>query len=442
MNLNEIFKAYDIRGAYPDKIDERLARRIGQGIATFLGCKDALVGHDMRRSGPGLAGAVIDGLREQGVDVTFIGQASSPLVYFAGREFGSAISVTASHNPMPDNGMKVCTAGALPIGSANGLKDIQRLVEENRFTPGTRRGEMREAAPREDFIDFSLRALSAKKRFKVVVDAGNGIGGLDYTALAKRETNIEIVPLYLDPDDTFPHHEANPLHFDTLRDLQKKVVQEKADLGVALDGDGDRCFFVDEGGEILHADLVTALIAKDVLRTQPGATILYDLRSSLVVREEIERAGGRAVECRVGHAFIKKALRDEGGVFAGELSGHFYFEASSYAENTFLALFRLVNLLDLANQPLSKTIAPLRRYFASGEVNSRVADVRPVLDQLQRRYSDGIVSHLDGLKVTYPDWWFNVRPSNTEPLLRLVVEAKSAAVMEQKRDELLKVIRG
>jgi phosphomannomutase len=440
--LRKIFKAYDVRGAYPDDIDEAVAHRIGRAVATFLGCRTALVGRDMRASGEKLADALIAGLRRQGVDVTFIGRASSPLVYYAGRDFDCAVAVTASHNPPPDNGMKICASGALPIGSANGLLDIAEIAEKESFAASDREGSLDELSPRADFVRASVEALHAKRRFKVVVDAGNGIGGLDYEQLARLDLPLEIVPLYFEPDDSFPHHEPNPLKFETLADLQAAVRREGADAGVALDGDGDRCFFIDEKGEILTADLVTALIAEDVLRDLPGATILYDLRSSRVVREEIEKAGGRAVECRVGHAFIKKALRDEGGVFAGELSGHFYFKESSFAENTFLALFRVLNILDAERKTLSEAIAPLRRYHSSGEVNSRVDDVGAVLERLEERYADGDVSHLDGLKVSFDRWWFNVRPSNTEPLLRLVLEADDGELMRDKRDELLALIRG
>lgn len=442
MSIQQIFKAYDVRGAYPDQISEPIARRIGRATATFLGCRTALVGHDMRRSSPALAGALIEGLRQQGVAVTFIGQATSPLVYFAGREHDCAISVTASHNPPPDNGMKICGKGALPIGSANGLLEICRLVERDQFTAAPEPGELMELAPRAEFVDASLQALSIRRRFKVVVDAGNGMGGPDYALLSGRTPLLEIVPMYFEPDDTFPHHEPNPLHFETLRDLQQRVVQERADLGVALDGDGDRCFLVDETGQIVAADMLTALIAQDVLRAHSGATILYDLRSSRVVREEVEQAGGHAVECRVGHAFIKKALRDEGGIFAGELSGHFYFRESSYAENTLLALFRVLNILDARGTSLSKAIAPLKRYPGSGEVNSKVAFVAAVLQRLEEKYKDGRISKLDGLKVSYPDWWFNVRPSNTEPLLRLVLEADTNEQLAEKQAELLGIIRG
>jgi phosphomannomutase len=253
--------------------------------------------------------------------------------------------------------------------------------------------------------------------------------------------HVELVPLYWEPDDSFPHHEPNPLKFETLKDLQQKVLETGADLGVGLDGDADRCFFVDETGEIVSADLITALIAEDVLRENPGATILYDLRSSKIVPERVAEQGGRAVECRVGHAFIKKQLRDEGGLFAGELSGHFYFKESSFAENTLIALFRVLNILEAKAAPLSRLIAPLRRYFSTGEINSEVADVDAVLERLAGRYSDGEISYLDGLKVSYGNWWFNVRPSNTEPLLRLVLEAESGDLMKEKRDEVLTLIR-
>jgi phosphomannomutase len=441
VSIQKIFKAYDIRGAYPELIDESIAHRIGRATAVFLGCKNALVGHDMRRSSPALAAALIEGLREQGVDVTFIGQATSPLVYFAGRDHECAVSVTASHNPPPDNGMKICGSGALPIGSANGLLEIAKLVEANAFPTATRRGSLSEASPREGFVSASLAALAVNRKFKVVVDAGNGMGGPDYAVLSKATGWIDLVEMYFEPDDTFPHHEPNPLHFETLKDLQAAVVRERADLGVALDGDADRCFLVDELGQIVSADMLTALIARDVLRAHSGATILYDLRSSRVVREEIEAAGGRAVECRVGHAFIKKALREHGGIFAGELSGHFYFRESSYAENTLLALCRVLNILDAHKTTLSQAIKPLQRYPSSGEVNSKVQDVAAVLQRLEQKYSDGQITKLDGLKVSYRDWWFNVRPSNTEPLLRLVLEADDRESMQRRQAELLELIR-
>jgi phosphomannomutase len=441
LDVKKIFKAYDVRGAYPDALNEEIARRIGRATAEFLGCRNALVGHDMRGSGRPLAEALIDGLRERDVDVTFIGQASSPLVYFAGRNHESSISVTASHNPPPDNGMKICAGGALPIGSANGLQEIGDKVARGEPAEDQVRGSEKQASPREEFVAFSAQALRATRPFKVVVDAGNGMGGPDYEALASQVEHVELVPLYWEPDDSFPHHEPNPLKFETLKDLQQKVLETGADLGVGLDGDADRCFFVDETGEIVSADLITALIAEDVLRENPGATILYDLRSSKIVPERVAEQGGRAVECRVGHAFIKKQLRDEGGLFAGELSGHFYFKESSFAENTLIALFRVLNILEAKAAPLSRLIAPLRRYFSTGEINSEVADVDAVLERLAGRYSDGEISYLDGLKVSYGNWWFNVRPSNTEPLLRLVLEAESGDLMKEKRDEVLTLIR-
>ncbi len=442
MSSKDIFKAYDVRGAYPAKLNESIARAIGRATADLLGCQEALVGHDMRGSGVPLSEALIDGLREQGVDVTSIGLASSPLIYYAGRDYDSAICVTASHNPPPDNGMKICGRGALPIGSANGLMEIAEKALAGSFVKATTRGTRRQATPREEFISFSLESLHATRPVRVVVDGGNGIGGLDYLALAERDTPLEILPLYLDADDSFPNHEPNPLKFETLRDLQAEVLRQQADLGLALDGDADRCFFIDERGEIISADLITALIASDVLAEKPGATILYDLRSSRIVPETIRSLGGRAVECRVGHAFIKKALRDEGGTFAGELSGHFYFEESSFAENTLLALFRVLNILDKRGETLSQATAPLRKYHSSGEINSQVEDGQAIMQALAKAYADGEASWLDGLKIKYEDWWFNVRPSNTEPYLRLVLEATSAEEMNRRKNEILAVIRG
>ncbi|MDQ7005760.1 MAG: phosphomannomutase/phosphoglucomutase [Acidobacteriota bacterium] len=440
-DLRRVFKAYDVRGAYPEAIDEPLARRIGRATAVHLGARTALVGHDMRRSSPSLAAALIDGLREQGTDVTFIGEASSPLVYYAGRDFDAAVAVTASHNPLPDNGMKICGPDAEPIGSANGLWTIRDLVAGGDFPAAPRRGTLDTLEPRRAFVDDSLAFLHLRRRFRVVVDGANGMGGPDYQELARRDSPLEILPLYLDPDDDFPHHEPNPLVFDNLRDLQAEVRRTGADLGIALDGDGDRCVFVDEQGAVVTADLATALIAPEVLREHPGTPILFDVRSSRVVAEEIRAAGGRPVECRVGHAFIKKALRDEQAHFGGELSGHFYFREAACAENTLLALFRLLNLLDRRGCTLSQAVAPLRRYHSSGEINSRVDRVENRLQALRDKYRDGEISTLDGLKVSYSTWWFNVRPSNTEPLLRLVVEAADAEELQARTRELLTLIR-
>jgi phosphomannomutase len=437
-----IFKAYDVRGPYPDALDERTAEAIGRAVAVHLRPERALVGHDMRGSSPPLASALIEGLTAQGVDVTFIGLASSPLVYFAGREFDAAIVVTASHNPLPDNGMKICARNALPIGGDSGLFEVRDLVAAGRFPAAARRGRVVEAAPRAAFVDASLAALEARRPFRVVVDAGNGVGGPDYAELMRRDTPLAIVPLYFEPDDSFPHHHPNPLDHETLNDLRRAVVAERADLGLALDGDADRCVFVDGTGEIVPADLATALMAQDVLAHRPGGKVLYDVRSSRAVAEEIERGGGVAVESRVGHAYMKRTLAAIGGVFGGELSGHYYFDPPSFAENTLRALFAVVNLLDRRGISLAEAVRPLRRYAQSGEINVRVPAVAPVLDRLAAAFPGGAVSRMDGLKVSFGDWWFNARPSNTEPLLRLVIEADDPATMARRTDEVLAVVRG
>lgn len=442
MPLAEIFKAYDVRGPYPDALDETIARAIGQGIAAYLRPESAVVGHDMRHSSPALAAALVDGLVTLGVDVEFIGLASSPLVYFAGRASDACIAVTASHNPLPDNGMKICRAAAMPIGGPTGLEEIRRLVEADRFLPAARRGSVRHSEPRAAFVDDALATLAVKRRFTVVVDAGNGIGGLDYAELMQRDPPLAIVPLYFEPDDAFPHHHPNPLDPHTLDDLRARVVAERADLGLALDADGDRCVFVDEAGAIVPADLTTALIAQDILAHRPGAPILYDVRSSRVVREEILAHGGQPVEGRVGHAFMKRTLAELGGAFGGELSGHYYFDPPSFAENTFRALFAVLNLLDARRATLSEVVHPLLRYRQSGEINLRVPALEPVLERLLAAFPGGEVSRLDGLKVSFDDWWFNARPSNTEPLLRLVIEAADPAAMERRRDAVLAIVRG
>ncbi len=435
------FKAYDVRGAYPRELDENAARRIGRAVARHLGCRNALVGHDMRRSSPALAGALIEGLLESGVDVTSIGEASSPLTYFAGRSFECTVVVTASHNPLPDNGMKICGAGALPMGSASGLREVAALYERDEAPAQTRRGTLTETTARAEFVLASRRSLTTEGRTRIVVDGGHGAAGPDYAELARQEPRLDIVPLYLEPDDNFPAHDPNPLVFENLRDLQRAVPEAGAALGVALDGDGDRAFFVDERGGIVPADLTTALLADELLRDHPGGAVIHDLRSSRVVAETVAAAGGRALEGRVGHSFLKHAIAETGAVFAGELAGHYYFASEGGAENTLLALFLLLGRLEREARPLSEVVAPLRRYASSGEINSRVADPEAVLARLAERYADGECSTLDGLKVRYRSWWFNARPSNTEPYLRLVVEADSEEELARHRDALLAEIR-
>ena len=441
----KIFKAYDIRGIYPADINEDVVYKIGRAIVQYLGAKKIVVGRDIRESSLALFGALAKGITEQGADVYDIGLASTPMVYFASGklDIDGAISLTASHNPAEWNGMKICRAEAVPIGENSGLFEIRDLVMAGNFPEAGKKGKI---IPKEeiknDYIDyFSSFANLGDKKFKVVIDFANAMGILDLDIYKKFPDNIELVTLYDNFDGKVPNHEANPLKTETLKDLQEKVRENNADLGIAYDGDADRVGFIDENGEIIPMDLITALIAKMILEKNPGAKIFYDLRSSKSVREFIEENGGVALECPVGHANIKKIMRDEGGAFAGELSGHYYFKENYMAEASTLAAIMLLNLMAETGEKISELVKDVKRYFHSGEINSEVADKDEVINKLKEKYSDGKISELDGVKIEFPDWWLNVRPSNTEPVLRLNLEANTEELMKEKVNEALKIIR-
>ncbi|MFH1063729.1 MAG: phosphomannomutase/phosphoglucomutase [Candidatus Woesearchaeota archaeon] len=440
----KIFKAYDIRGVYPDQLDEDTAYKIGRAFVTFLKCKEVCVGQDMRTSSPSLFEALTRGITDQGADVVDIGYCSTPYFYFGTSSYETGMMVTASHNPAEYNGFKMCRDGTVPIGGDSGIEDIKQLVVSGEFKDPAKKGMITRKDIMQDFLAHNLKFLKPRKgkRLKLVVDTGNGMGG--YTFPKVFETvDAELIPLFFDIDMSFPNHEANPLKMENVRDLQKAVVENDADFGVAIDGDADRCVFIDEKGEYISADIMTALVAKELLKTNPGATILYDLRSSWSAKETIEENGGRPVTCRVGHAFIKKQMREEDALFAGELSGHFYLKDSFFTESSIISTFIVMNMLDEEGKTLSELIAPLKRYVASGEINSEVEDKQGKMDALIKKYEGEakIISHLDGIKLEFDDWWFNVRASNTEPLLRLNLEAKTKEKMEEMRDKILAEIR-
>lgn len=445
-----IFKAYDIRGLYPEEIDAEAAAAIGRGIAGFLGGTPVVVGRDMRESGLELREALIAGLRAEGVDVVDIGRVSTPMVYFATQALDAAggVMITASHNPGAYNGLKVCGRHAVPVGGASGLDEVARVAREKLGAAlPEARGGLRECDIRPRYYDSLLEMFPARPRLRAVIDAGNGIGGEAVEGLLDK-LPLEVTRLYFEPDGSFPNHEANPLDVSTLDDLRARVVELGADLGIAFDGDGDRCAFVDEKGEPVPADLMTALLSEVAVRNSllgagPGTPIVYDLRSSRVVPETLRELGAVPVRGRVGHAFLKQTMREHGACFAGELSGHFYFRfPSGYIGDDGAAAMMLgLQALELGGRPFSELWRPFRRYAQSGEINSRVDDVPAALGRVRARYSDGEIDELDGLTVSYPDWWLNVRPSNTEPLLRLNVEAASEAEMAARRDEVLGVIR-
>jgi len=451
--MTGIYKAYDIRGLVGKELDEELAFRIGRAFARALKLdgKRVLVAQDMRESSPAYANALIHGLLAEGARVTDAGLASTPLFYFATREYDAGVMVTASHNPKEYNGFKLCREAAIPVSYETGIKEVERLVAAELAEPVpdmTVRAPVEERSFLPTFLAENLSFLKPLTRsYRVVVDAGNGMGGLTYAALTPllAARNITLVPLYFEPDGSFPNHEANPLKEETLTALKEQVKTEHADFGLALDGDGDRCLFIDERGETVRADFFLALIARELLVTHPGALILHDLRSSKAVREAITAAGGKARMCRVGHAYIKAQMREEHALLAGELSGHFYPGEENYTENTMYALFQLLNLLDGTGGKLSALVAPLQQYAFSGEINSRVADADAILTAVKTAYAaqPGVldVSEIDGIRVEFTTWWFSLRKSNTEPVIRLIVEADTDELMREKRDELLAIVR-
>ena len=433
-----IFKAYDIRGIYGKDLTEDTAYRIGRAFVTFLGgCKKVVVGRDMRPHSEPLFQALARGLTEQGADVIDLGLASTPMCYHANGKLNAdgGIMITASHNTGEWNGFKLCRAQAVPISGSTGIADIEKIVATGNFAkPAAKPGKISFYDILPEYTAHVRTFSHIKGTVKIAVDYANAMGILEAKTLPKE---IMIDPLFDTLDGTFPNHEANPLHHATLNALCERVRRGGYAFGVAFDGDADRAGFVDEKGEIVPMDLITALIAQDILSTKKGV-IYYDLRSSWVVKEVIEAAGGTPMMSRVGHAFIKQQMREKDAIFAGELSGHYYFRDNYTTESSAMAVLCLANIVSRTGKNLSALIAPLRKYFASGEINSTVkGDPKKILATIKKDYADGRLLELDGVSVEYKDWWFNVRCSNTEPLVRLNLEAKTQALMENKRDELL-----
>ncbi len=443
-----IFKAYDIRGIVPDQLNAEIAYRIGRGAGSFLGSAGpTAVGRDARSHSCELSEALIRGLNDEGVDVIELGLISTPMMYFAVDNLGAAggIMVTASHNPGEYNGFKICRENAIPIGEASGLKDIERLSEERGDKkPAARGGRIEQADVVSGYVDHVLAVGGDCPKLKVAIDCGNGMSGVALEPLLER-LPLEVERLYFEPDGSFPNHEADPLKVENLVDVAEAVRRSGADFGVAFDGDGDRAVFVDEKGAPIASDLMTGIMARHQLKASPGGLVLYDLRSSRAVAEEIEKAGGVAEMCRVGHSFVKAQMRESGAIFAGELSGHIYFRFSPtlIADDGTAAFVALLAVLAAERKPLSEIVDPLRRYHASGEINRKVSDKQGLMDAIQSEHSGANeISNLDGLLVRYSDWWFNLRPSNTEPVLRLNLEAGSEARMCEERDKLLARMEG
>lgn len=441
-----IFKAYDIRGVYPAEINGETAYNIGQALVEFTKAKKVAVGRDMRESSPEIEEALIRGINDQGADVIKIGLASTPIAYFSSwkLEVDVAVIITASHNPAEYNGMKFCFKGAVPIGEGSGMEEIKRLAIDGNFASAENKGRVEENSEiKNQYVDYVARFFNegfTKK--KIIIDFANGMGAVEKEVYEKFPQYLEASYLFEELDGNFPNHEANPLKIETLKTLQEKVISEKADLGVAYDGDADRVGFVDEKGEAVPMDYLIALLAKEVLKKNLGGLVLMDLRSSNAVKEIIEEAGGKVNRCRVGHSLIKKQMREQGAIFAGELSGHYFFEENSKAEMATLAVIMLLNLINETGQKMSELVADLKRYYHSGEINSEVADKNAVMEKLKEKYADGKLDEMDGIRIDFSDWWFSVRVSNTEPKLRLNLEAKTKELMGEKREEVLGMIRG
>lgn len=429
-----IFKAYDIRGTYPDQIDAAAAKKIGAAMATLIDGRRFIVGHDMRPGGDELAAAMAEGVASTGADVMDIGTCSTPMSYFAVGYSGydGVAMITASHNPAGYNGVKISRAGAVPVAYDTGGAEIERLFHSGAFKKSARAGKIGKKDVLGDYVGYVKGFLKDPRPMKIVVDAGNGMAGLELPPVFAG-TPIEIVPLFFELDGTFPNHEANPLKAENMRDLIAGVRATGADFGAAFDGDGDRCMFVDERAEIISCDKLTCLIAQEILGDRPGEHILYDLRSSWTTPEVIRAAGGVPGRVRVGHSFIKAAMREVNAAFAGELSGHYYFRDNYFADSGVLALIKLINLVSAKGRKVSELVAPFARYFATGEINYEVADKDAILERLKTEFADGKQDELDGLTVEFADWWFNVRPSNTEPVLRLNLEARTAGLRDEKK---------
>jgi phosphomannomutase len=439
-----IFKDYDVRGTYPDQLDDDTAYAVARGFVAGLGVSQVAVGRDMRLSSPAIAAAVIRGIVDQGAEAIDLGLTSSDELYFAVGNYGyqSGVMITASHNPGNYNGLKFCLKDAIPVSSETGLNAVRDMVLAGRIPAGRPGGKVTKVDALPGYIErmHTFVQKGDLKPLRVVVDAGNGMAGMIVPAVFKG-LPVEIIPLYFELDGHFPHHPASPIEPQNMADLQRAVLEHHADLGAAFDGDADRMFLVDEQGTLLDGSIVVLLVARSLLRKNPGATILYNLICSRSVPELIEREGGRAVRTRVGHSFIEAQMRAENAIFGGEHSGHFYYRDFWFADSGMISLLVCLEILSQENTPLSQVVAALDRRCRSGELNSHVKDIPAKLAELQRRYANGVIDHLDGITVQYDQWWFNVRASNTEPLLRLNVEAADCALMAQQRDELLAVIR-
>ena len=445
--IDALFKAYDVRGLAPDELTPEITYAIGRAMVASLDLDEVAVGRDMRVSGPALSAALIDGIRDQGANVTDIGLVSTDALYFVVGRFGfsAGVMVTASHNPATYNGLKICREDARALSLTSGLAEIRDLVLQGSppIVDG-QRGTLKRQDMVDPYVDHVLRLVDTAniKPLKIGVDAGNGMAGLTIPRIF-RHLPCTIVPLYFELDGTFPNHEANPLEPENVEELQQVVLREKCDLGVAFDGDADRMFLIDERGRFISGDIVTAMVAGKLLERDPGAAVVYNLICSRAVPEIIARLGGRPVRSRVGHSYIKETMRAEDAVFGGEHSGHFYFRDNWYADSGMIALLIVLELISEADCPLSEILRPLDQYVRSGEINSDVVNPNATMQGVEAFYEGtaSTIDHLDGVTIEFSDWWFNLRPSNTQPLLRLNVEAEDPETLNRKTNEVLGLIR-
>lgn len=432
-----IFKAYDVRGVYPSELNEALAEKIGAAIATFLNAKSIGVSHDVRTMAPSVSKALIKGITSTGADVVFAGLTTTPMNYFLINKYklGGGVMVTASHNPPEYIGFKMSREKAIPLSEDTGIRDIEKLTARGPFKKSAKPGKITVVDLKKAYKKHILSMAGRVRPLNVVIDTANGVVGTVLPSILK-ELPIKVTELFFEPDGNFPNHEPNPLKDENIIEIRKIVKRQKADLGVAFDGDGDRCIFIDNKGERVSNDLIVAVIAKEFLKKKKGSPIMYDLRSSWVVKEEIEKFGGKPVQERVGHAFMKATLRKLNAPFGGELSGHCYYKEHFFTDSGLVSFMKMLTILSANRKSFSDILKPLRRYHSTGEINFHIEDKDGKIEELKRIFKDGRQSTLDGISVEYSDWWFNVRKSNTEPLLRLTMEAKTAAKLSSAKKKL------
>ncbi|MGI8403311.1 MAG: phosphomannomutase/phosphoglucomutase [Thermomicrobiales bacterium] len=447
-SVGDLFKAYDVRGLVPRELTPDIAYRIGRAIVAFLDVPQVVVGRDMRVSGPTLSAALIDGIRDQGADAIDIGLVSTDTLYFAVGKYGypAGVMITASHNPAAYNGFKICKEEARALSMDTGIGDIRDLTVSGEFPAprSDKRGDLQQRDVIDAYAEHALSIIDVNtiEPLKIAVDAGNGMAGLLVPRVLKN-LPCEIIPLYFELDGTFPNHEANPIEPENVRDLQRTVIDQQCDLGIAFDGDADRMFLIDEHGTFIGGDMTTAMVSIQMLKKHPGSAIVYNLICSRTVPEVISEQGGIPIRSRVGHSFIKAIMRENDAVFGGEHSGHFYFRDNWYADSGLIAVLTVLELISEDGESLSEILKPIDNRVRSGEINSEVADIKAVIARVESTYEaqGAEIDHLDGLTVGFDDWWFNLRGSNTQPLLRLNVEADEKALLDEKTAEVLKLIR-